>query len=61
MADESILVVDDDEFMLESCDGNRTTAADMLGISSRTLRNKLHKYGMAGIFRKGVGTEELSE
>ena len=46
---------------LESCDGNRTAAADMLGISSRTLRNKLHKYGMAGIFRKGVGTEELSE
>jgi DNA-binding NtrC family response regulator len=39
---------------LESCDGNRTTAADILGISSRTLRNKLHEYGMAGIFRKGA-------
>ena len=46
---------------LESCEGNRTTAADMLGISSRTLRNKLHEYGMAGIFRKGVSTEELAE
>lgn len=46
---------------LESCDGNRTTAADMLGISSRTLRNKLHEYGMAGIFRKGVGAEEVIE
>jgi len=38
---------------LESCDGNRTNAADTLGISSRTLRNKLHEYGMAGIFKKG--------
>ena len=40
---------------LESCNGNRTVAADMLGISSRTLRNKLHEYGLAGIYRKGVG------
>ena len=39
---------------LESCDGNRTNAADTLGISSRTLRNKLHEYGMSGIFKKGV-------
>ena len=38
---------------LESCDGNRTGAADTLGISSRTLRNKLHEYGMSGIFKKG--------
>ena len=38
---------------LESCDGNRTNAADTLGISSRTLRNKLHEYGMSGIFKKG--------
>ena len=40
---------------LESCSGNRTVAADMLGISSRTLRNKLHEYGLAGIYRKGTG------
>jgi len=39
---------------LESCDGNRTAAADILGISSRTLRNKLREYDMAGIFRKGM-------
>ena len=38
---------------LESSDGNRTSAADTLGISSRTLRNKLHEYGMSGIFKKG--------
>ena len=38
---------------LESSDGNRTNAADTLGISSRTLRNKLHEYGMSGIFKKG--------
>jgi len=46
---------------LEHCDGNRTVAADMLGISSRTLRNKLHEYGMAGIYRKGVDTTPKPE
>ena len=30
---------------LESCKGNRTEAASLLGISTRTLRNKLHEYG----------------
>jgi DNA-binding NtrC family response regulator len=47
---------------LESCDGNRTAAADILGISSRTLRNKLHEYDLAGIFRKGApaATEEMA-
>lgn len=39
---------------LETNDGNRTAAADMLGISSRTLRNKLHEYGLAGIYRKEI-------
>ena len=46
---------------LEANDGNRTAAADMLGISSRTLRNKLHEYGLAGIYRKGVQAESDEE
>jgi two-component system, response regulator FlrC len=29
--------------------GNRTHAANILGISIRTLRNKLHQYGSDGI------------
>jgi len=33
---------------LESCSGNRTQAARMLEISVRTLRNKLHEYGVSG-------------
>jgi len=33
---------------IEICDGNRTQAARQLGISIRTLRNKLHEYGMSG-------------
>ncbi len=33
---------------LESFDGNRTKAAEALGINPRTLRNKLHEYGMMG-------------
>ncbi len=32
---------------LSSFDGNRTRAAEILGISVRTLRNKLHEYRMA--------------
>ena len=34
---------------LDHCLGNRTHAAKILGISIRTLRNKLNEYGMAGI------------
>ena len=33
---------------LEAEGGNQTKSADRLGISSRTLRNKLHEYGLKG-------------
>ncbi|MGC9054087.1 MAG: sigma-54-dependent transcriptional regulator [Candidatus Hydrogenedens sp.] len=31
---------------LEHCGGNKTKSAEVLGISVRTLRNKLHEYGL---------------
>jgi len=34
---------------LSHCLGNRTRAAEILGISIRTLRNKLQEYRAAGI------------
>jgi len=34
--------------VLNSCQGNRTHAAKKLDISIRTLRNKLHEYGVSG-------------
>jgi DNA-binding NtrC family response regulator len=34
---------------LASCDGNRTRAARMLGLSVRTLRNKIRVYTAEGI------------
>jgi DNA-binding NtrC family response regulator len=34
---------------LSHCLGNRTRSAEMLGISIRTLRNKLHEYRAAGV------------
>ena len=43
---------------LARCNGNRTHAAKKLGISIRTLRNKLHQYGVAG--KKEELTEEAA-
>ena len=36
--------------MLNYCEGNRTHAARLLGISIRCLRNKLREYAPAGAF-----------
>jgi len=45
------------EKTLEKCGGNRTHAARKLGISIRTLRNKINEYGLAD---KVAGQEEDS-
>ena len=42
---EKTLILD----TLTHCLGNRTHAANILGISIRTLRNKLREYSQAGI------------
>jgi len=34
---------------LERCDGNRTRAARVLGVSVRTLRNKIRQYAADGV------------
>ncbi len=34
---------------LASCQGNRTHAARMLGLSVRTMRNKIRQYGTDGV------------
>lgn len=40
---------------LVRCDGNRTRAARMLGVSVRTLRNKIRQYSADGIEVPGPG------
>jgi transcriptional regulator with PAS, ATPase and Fis domain len=44
-------------FALERTKGNRTQAAKLLDISIRTLRNKLHEYGVSGKEDGGAGEE----
>lgn len=46
---------------LETEGGNQTRAADKLGISSRTLRNKLHEYGLRGPGTKSDAEGEAEE
>jgi len=48
---------------LESLGGNRTDAAAQLGISTRTLRNKLHEYGAMDAYKNGkaVAPPEMIE
>jgi len=52
MLSEPITIAEGEKILilksLERHSGNRTKAADDLGITTRTLRNKLHEYGMAG-------------
>ena len=46
---------------LEACRGNGTEAAAMLGISTRTLRNKLHEYGAMDAFKNDDDKSSLQE
>jgi DNA-binding NtrC family response regulator len=51
------------ELILETllaCNGNRTHAAEKLGITVRTLRNKLAKFREEGIDVDGHGDDDLA-
>jgi len=43
---------------LKHCAGNRTHAARLLGISIRTMRNKLHEYSAAGVTVPAPGAND---
>ena len=45
---------------LDHCIGNRTHAANILGISIRTLRNKLKQYTDEGVAVSAPGSERRS-
>jgi len=46
---------------LKHCRGNRTHAANILGISIRTLRNRLNEYAGEGVAVPPPGSDEACE